>query len=166
MIVPGDQPDLDLNISAAERETGLSKDVLRMWERRYGFPHPTRDDNAERRYPADQVAKLRAIKRLMETGMRPGKLIEQSLEELNLPGTDALTYRPAPRLNLDEKLILLHDAAPVHKVVEFPVLRDGRGVIFCSGRMHIVSEEVFEKLLAADDALRERLELDEGARRE
>src|SRR5437016_4982137 len=54
-----------LNISAVERETGLSKDVLRIWERRYGFPHPDRDDNAERQYAADEVAKLRAIKRLM-----------------------------------------------------------------------------------------------------
>ena len=37
-----------LNISAVERETGLSKDVLRMWERRYGFPKPDRDENGER----------------------------------------------------------------------------------------------------------------------
>ena len=42
-----------LNISAVERETGLSKDVLRMWERRYGFPDPGRDDNVERQYSAD-----------------------------------------------------------------------------------------------------------------
>ena len=41
-----DSPGLALNISAVERETGLSKDVLRMWERRYGFPTPARDDNA------------------------------------------------------------------------------------------------------------------------
>ena len=32
-----------LNITAVERETGLSKDVLRMWERRYGYPKPDRD---------------------------------------------------------------------------------------------------------------------------
>ncbi|MGH8714909.1 MAG: MerR family transcriptional regulator [Casimicrobiaceae bacterium] len=76
-------PGLALNIGAVERETGLSKDVLRMWERRYGFPDPVRDDNAERLYPPDQVAKLRAIKRLMDTGMRPGKLMRQSLAELN-----------------------------------------------------------------------------------
>ena len=41
-----DQTDVLLNISAVERETGLSKDVLRIWERRYGFPEPRRDDNA------------------------------------------------------------------------------------------------------------------------
>ena len=68
---PVDSSALALNISAVERETGLSKDVLRMWERRYGFPKPVRDDNGERRYSAAEVAKLRAIKRLMDVGRRP-----------------------------------------------------------------------------------------------
>lgn len=70
------------NISAVERETGLSKDVLRMWERRYGFPEPTRDANGERLYPADQVERLRLIKRLMDHGHRPGKLIATPVDEL------------------------------------------------------------------------------------
>ena len=37
-----------VSIATVERETGLSKDTLRMWERRYGFPRPARDDNGER----------------------------------------------------------------------------------------------------------------------
>ena len=74
---------LVLNISAVERETGLSKDVLRMWERRYGFPKPGRDENGEREYTPGGIAKLRAIKRLMDVGMRPGKLMGLSLDELN-----------------------------------------------------------------------------------
>ena len=63
------------NIAAVERDTGLSKDVLRMWERRYGFPVPDRDGHGERIYPAEQVERLRLIKRLMDAGHRPGKLI-------------------------------------------------------------------------------------------
>lgn len=43
-----------LNIAAVERETGLSKDVLRKWELRYGFPAPLRDSQGERAYPANQ----------------------------------------------------------------------------------------------------------------
>src|SRR5947209_13504875 len=50
----------------SERETGLSKDVLRVWERRYAFPRPKRDAHGERQYSSADVAKLRAIKRLME----------------------------------------------------------------------------------------------------
>ena len=48
--MPAEHSGIILNISAVERETGLSKDVLRMWERRYGFPKPGRDDNGERQY--------------------------------------------------------------------------------------------------------------------
>jgi len=72
----------NFNITAVERDTGLSKDVLRVWERRYGFPNPDRDQHGERLYPLDQVDRLRLIKRLMDQGFRPGKLISQSVEEL------------------------------------------------------------------------------------
>ena len=41
-----------LSISQVERDTGLSKDTLRMWERRYGFPQPSRDEFGERLYDA------------------------------------------------------------------------------------------------------------------
>ena len=92
-------PDLAQNISAVERETGLSKDVLRMWERRYGFPKPARDDNGERQYTLAEIAKLRAIKRLMDVGVRPGKLIGLSLAELECAGRRARAgaRRDAPR---------------------------------------------------------------------
>ncbi len=71
------------NIAAVERDTGLSKDVLRVWERRYGFPVPGRDDHGERVYPAEQVERLRLVKRLMDAGHRPGKLLATPAEELS-----------------------------------------------------------------------------------
>ena len=70
------------NITAVERDTGISKDTLRMWERRYGFPKPDRDASGERSYPEPQVDKLRLLKRLTDAGSRPGKIIGLSLEEL------------------------------------------------------------------------------------
>lgn len=70
------------NITAVERDTGLSKDVLRMWERRYGFPVPERDQNGERVYSPAQVEHLRLVKRLMDQGHRPGRLLATPMEEL------------------------------------------------------------------------------------
>jgi methanogenic corrinoid protein MtbC1 len=70
------------SIAAVERETRLSKDVLRVWERRYGFPQPARDANGERCYPADQVERLRLMKRLMDQGHRPGALATLAHEQL------------------------------------------------------------------------------------
>lgn len=71
-----------LNISAVERDTGLSKDTLRIWERRYGFPQPQRDAFGERAYPAEQVQRLRLMRRLLDAGHRPGKLVALPLAEL------------------------------------------------------------------------------------
>jgi DNA-binding transcriptional MerR regulator/methylmalonyl-CoA mutase cobalamin-binding subunit len=83
MKLPGLPSSALIGISAVERDTGLSKDTLRVWERRYDFPQPLRDNQGERAYPADQVEKLRAIRRLMDMGHRPGKIIHLGLDELH-----------------------------------------------------------------------------------
>jgi DNA-binding transcriptional MerR regulator/methylmalonyl-CoA mutase cobalamin-binding subunit len=77
-------PTLTLSISAVERDTGVSKDTLRVWERRYGFPAPARDAIDERAYPLDQVEKLRLVKRLLDAGHRPGRIVPLPLAELQL----------------------------------------------------------------------------------
>jgi methanogenic corrinoid protein MtbC1 len=73
---------ITLSIAAVERDTGLSKDTLRVWERRYGFPTPDREAQTERAYPLEQVEKLRVIKRLMDAGHRPGRIVMRPMEEL------------------------------------------------------------------------------------
>ena len=74
---------LTLSIAAVERDTGLSKDTLRVWERRYGFPNPERDGGgSERAYPLDQVERLRLVKRLLDAGHRPGRVVTLDLDAL------------------------------------------------------------------------------------
>ena len=85
-----------LSISAVERETGISKDVLRKWESRYGFPAPLRDDQGERSYPPDQVARLRLIKRLMDTGLRPSRIVGESVETLDAMARSSRVTAPSP----------------------------------------------------------------------
>ena len=80
-----------LPISAVERDTGLSKDTLRVWERRYGFPQPVRDAFDERVYPADQVERLRLIARLLNSGQRPGRVVS-----LPMPALQQLVQQVAP----------------------------------------------------------------------
>lgn len=74
-------PDM-LSIAAVERDTGIAKDTLRVWERRYDFPKPLRDANDDRAYPIDQVEKLRLLKRLLDQGHRPGRVVPLPIEEL------------------------------------------------------------------------------------
>lgn len=77
-----DHSNVTLSIAAVERDTGIGKDTLRVWERRYGFPMPGRDANDERTYPMAQVEKLRVIKRLMDQGHRPGRIVALSIDVL------------------------------------------------------------------------------------
>ena len=71
-----------LPINAVERETGITKELLRMWERRYGFPSPERDAQGDRIYPLAQITKLRLLRRLIDAGFRPGKVINLETAEL------------------------------------------------------------------------------------
>lgn len=82
MSSPQSAPVTSLSIAAVERDTGIGKDTLRVWERRYGFPQPERDAFDERSYPLVQVEKLRTIKRLLDRGYRPGKVVSLPMEDL------------------------------------------------------------------------------------
>lgn len=118
------------NIAAVERDTGLSKDVLRMWERRYGFPTPERDGNGERSYPAEQVERLRLIKRLMDLGHRPGKLLAIPADELAELAPRRPPSPPPPVAGSEDPAELLtlikqHDAHGYQQAMQQRLARQG-----------------------------------------
>lgn len=120
-----------LNITAVERDVGLSKDVLRVWERRYGFPRPERDANGERLYPLDQVERLRLIKRLMSQGHRPGRLMAATETELQEWAGAHTSEVATPRSDSGEALeglmtlIRQHDAAGYSQALQQRLAREG-----------------------------------------
>src|SRR5437868_7782047 len=64
-----------LHIREVVRITGLRREQLYMWQRRYGFPSPLRDPFGDRVYPPDQVARLKLIKQLLSEGWRAGPVV-------------------------------------------------------------------------------------------
>lgn len=110
---------LTLSIAAVERDTGLSKDTLRVWERRYGFPAPRRDAAGERAYTLADVEKLRVLKRLLDVGHRPGRIVPLALpalqqlteQTLDLPQRAAQPEPPATDLRACLSLLRGHDIA-------------------------------------------------------
>jgi DNA-binding transcriptional MerR regulator/methylmalonyl-CoA mutase cobalamin-binding subunit len=84
-----------VNIAAVERDTGLSKDTLRVWERRYGFPAPQRDASGQRLYTREDITKLRLAKRLLDYGYRPGKILSLPSQRL-LQMADAVASSGVP----------------------------------------------------------------------
>ena len=84
-----------LHIREVVRITGLRREQLYMWQRRYGFPAPLRDGFGDRVYPPDQVARLKLIKQLLSEGWRAGAVVP--LTESVLQSMLGLTVEdPAP----------------------------------------------------------------------
>jgi methylmalonyl-CoA mutase cobalamin-binding subunit/DNA-binding transcriptional MerR regulator len=119
-----------LSISAVERDTGLSKDTLRVWERRYGFPQPVRDAFGERAYPAEQVERLRLITRLLSSGQRPGRVVPLALAELQqLTQEAAPAARQTPaddaELHACLELVTRHEVHTLRRTLNQAALRLG-----------------------------------------
>lgn len=62
--------------------TGLSKDVIRVWERRYSLVKPSRSSNRYREYSDEEVALLRFVKNQMEQGATIGSLAAEGHDSL------------------------------------------------------------------------------------
>jgi DNA-binding transcriptional MerR regulator/methylmalonyl-CoA mutase cobalamin-binding subunit len=122
-----------LSISAVERDTGLSKDTLRVWERRYGFPSPARDAMDERAYATDQVEKLRVIKRLLDAGHRPGVIVALPYAELlalstaihESPSQEAESVAARVDLQIYIGIIRQHDAPALRAALTRALSRGG-----------------------------------------
>lgn len=105
-------------IAAVERETGISKDSLRVWERRYQFPQPQRDAAGERLYPVEQVAKLRLIKRLLDRGYRAGRLVPATVQSLQALLEELPATASNPLHAASQELAPYLDALRAHQVDE------------------------------------------------
>ncbi len=155
-----------LSISAVERDTGLSKDVLRKWEARYGFPVPSRDENGERVYPGAQVDRLRLVKRLLDSGLRPSGVVGQPPEVLSDLLERHLPKSGAGRADDFEVTFLeglrRHDTPVLRQGLNRLILREGVsrfiqqrasrliatvGEAWARGELEIYEEHLFSELM-------------------
>jgi MerR family transcriptional regulator, light-induced transcriptional regulator len=169
---------LTLSIAAVERDTGLSKDTLRVWERRYGFPLPLRDAIGERAYSLDQVERLRIVKRLLDAGHRPGRVVALALPDLQQlaestvdhPQRSAEAVLGAGELRRLVELLRLHDVLALRQEMGRLLARQGvRGFVvdvvaplnlavgdaWMRGQLQIFEEHLYSELVQS--ALRQAL---------
>ncbi len=71
-----------ISIGELARLTGITTHTLRVWEKRYGTPRSQRLPSGHRRYPKEDVPRLRAIAMALESGYRASKVVSGTLEEL------------------------------------------------------------------------------------
>jgi len=68
--------------SEIERETGFSKEQLRKWRQRYGFPPKESTSDGKPGFSVKTVEQLLLIKRLMEAGFRPAQVVGKEVVAL------------------------------------------------------------------------------------
>ena len=90
------------NIKQAAARAGVSVPVLRAWERRYGIVSPERSASGYRRFDDDAVARVRAMRQLVDDGWSPSNAAAALISgEVPVPpdvatdGTEAEPGRPA-----------------------------------------------------------------------
>lgn len=159
--VAADKQAAGYNIAAVERDTGLSKDTLRVWERRYGFPKPRRDQHDERLYSLPELEKLRLLRLLIDYGHRPGKIINRSTAELSrLISARAPEQSPPPDIAAIIDLLLQHDVERFRNALLQALMKQGLlrfvtetvsalnhwiGEAWLSGRVAVFDEHLYSE---------------------
>lgn len=69
-------------IQVVSRRTGLSADVIRVWERRYGVVEPRRTSSSRRLYSDAEVERLALLRRVTRAGRRISDVVGLSDAEL------------------------------------------------------------------------------------
>lgn len=119
------------NLSAVLRETGLTADVLRAWERRYDLPKPQRTPGGHRLYSDYDVAVIKWLRARQDEGLTISRAVElwketaaahDPLEGLPRAASYAESL-PAPASRLDDlrdrwiKACLAFDAGKAEEVL-------------------------------------------------
>jgi methylmalonyl-CoA mutase cobalamin-binding subunit len=159
-----------VGIAAVERDTGINKETLRVWERRYGFPSPWRDAAGERLYPPEQVQRLRLIKRLLDAGHRPGRVVASPAEELAAllqppavaKAAGGAAVAEAPEVAACAALLQRHDIDGLRRALSQAVLRRGLagsvnevfaplttriGELWMNGALQVFEEHIYSESL-------------------
>ncbi len=151
-----------LTIAEAERVTGLSKDQLRVWERRYGFPSPLRNVHGERAYSGDDVAKLRVVRRLLDQGLRPSRTLGLPVAELEALSYSGTGMQRTAAQDLALFLLKTHQTGELRRELSQSMMREGVsrfvtetaapltvlvGEAWMRGELRVFEEHLFTELL-------------------
>jgi len=151
---------VQLGIQQLSDAVGIGVDTLRVWERRYGLPCPTRDGRGRRQYDATQVELLRQVRQLQLAGWRPQRIfalnaseradqlrqlqpdtaVEASADWLSLPVAQLQTQLRAQLNQLDIEAFVVRSALPLLAQMDAG---------WCSGRLTIAQEHLLSDTLSA-----------------
>jgi DNA-binding transcriptional MerR regulator len=159
-------------IGTAARLANIPPETLRIWERRYELLAPGRTEGGHRLYSEDDVTLLKAVKRLVDDGMRIGTIVRlgrdgilEEAERLGPVGATSPVGQRAPSLideivdaarSLDERRVghlldrplLVTDGSEVVHAVYLPLMKHV-GELWHAGQLPIAVEHFVEKMVTA-----------------
>lgn len=100
---------MQYSVRAATLATGVSGDRLRTWERRYGIPAPARSSTGHRTYDESDLAVIRRMAGLVDSGLTAAAAAAAARDETAPPPPTGSLNRQAP----EAKVIALVDRAAV-----------------------------------------------------
>lgn len=148
--------------------TGLSKDVVRVWERRYGLVKPLRSANRYREYTDEDVSLLRFLKEELDRGHTIGALalegrdsLLQRMRAYSVPTPQTLTphenlldelvshLEPLDKSRFEQKLNGAIAVIPFEEAVQRILLPLQRrvGELWHEGRLNVAVEHYVTKLM-------------------
>lgn len=161
-------------ISVVAARTGLSRDVLRVWERRYGAVEPIRTPGGQRRYSDDHVERFRLLAAAIGHGRSIGSVAKLGAEELSrLVAEDEAQLSPqrpdgtsavagvidatmaailaldAPTLDAVLRRAIAQEGVPHFVDVLAPVLMRAVGDQWVAGRLSIAHEHLASAVVIA-----------------
>jgi len=152
-----------LRIGEFARRVGVSRELLRAWERRYGLLQPVRSDGGFRLYTSEDAERVAQMKRALDEGLSAAEAAQRALTQAR--PTDGTLEHARERLLAAARA---YDEAATHAVLDealagfaletvlgeliLPVLREigsewERGA-FEIGQEHFVINLIRERLLA------------------
>ena len=151
-----------LRIGELSRRTGVSPEVLRAWERRYGLFTPQRTEGGFRLYSSADVIRINAMKRLIAEGVSASEAAQRLSASAagDTPSTGSslfgerqdalrhalLSYDEAAAHGAIDRLLMEFDAETLMRSAFLPILHE-IGDLWEQGRLSVAEEHFASNLI-------------------
>src|SRR3954462_2636346 len=123
----------ELGIGDLARRTGLTPQVIRAWETRFGFPQPRRTPSGRRAYDPSDVDRIARVPTLKESGSRLAQAIARVVQQGDREGRDLSIYGELRRQlpHLESRLMRRDVLVAISRAIEDEALaRAVRPLVF------------------------------------
>ena len=123
----------ELGIGDLARRTGLTPQVIRAWETRFGFPRPRRTPSGRRVYDPSDIDRIARVLTLKESGTRLAQAIARVVQQGDADGRELSVYGELRRQlpHLESRLMRREVLVAISRAIEDEALaRAVRPLVF------------------------------------